>query len=111
MRSYLIEEIDPSDMSKITAALEEKAYKKPMDDIFWIAVPQNLLSAEQKDHHSQCGPHYMAVETGQNWIKLELLVRCREKIRCDCICYADARQRESMIEYMDQLIRNQDVRV
>ncbi|MFP4084457.1 MAG: hypothetical protein ACOCPS_06995 [Desulfonatronovibrio sp.] len=111
MRSYLVQEINDSDMTKILKSVTEKAYKIPMEGLFWITVPQNLLSQVQNEHQHQCGPHYMALETGKDWIKLELLVRCEQKIRCDCISYATPDQREFMIEYLDRLIRNQDVRV
>jgi hypothetical protein len=110
MRSYIVQEINSSDMDKVLETLGREAYKVPMDGIFWFLVPENLLSSRQKEH-KDCGPHYLALETGQDWLKLELLVRCRQKLRCDCISYCTPDQREFMIEYLDQLIRNQDIRV
>jgi hypothetical protein len=110
MRSYLVQEINLSDMSKLLEAISQKSYKNPVKDLFWILLPENLLSPEQKKH-KECGPHYLALETGKDWLKLELLVRCEQKLRCDCICYCTTEQRRFMIEYLDQLIRNQDVRV
>ncbi len=111
MRSYLIQEINTSDMSKLLESLSQKAYKIPVDGLFWFILPENLLSQKQEEHKNDCGPHYLALEAGNNWLKLELLVRCEEKIRCDCITYANPEQREFMINFLDQLIRNQDVRV
>ncbi|MFN2268642.1 MAG: hypothetical protein ABR542_04065 [Desulfonatronovibrio sp.] len=111
MRSYLIEEISTQDMSRIIEAVTLKAYKTPMENLFWIILPKELLTLEQKEHSDQCGPHYLALETGEDWVKLELLIRCERKIRCDCISYANPEQREYMIDFLDQTIRNQDVRV
>ncbi|WP_045215825.1 hypothetical protein [Desulfonatronovibrio magnus] len=111
MRSYLVEEINSQDMAKILDSISQKALKRPVEGLYWMMVPQDLLTDEQKAHAGQCGPHYMAVEVGDDWIKLELLVRCEKIIRCDCISYATNEQRETMINFIDQLIRNQDVRV
>ncbi len=110
MRSYLIQEISELDMPKLMEAITREAYKIPVDGLFWIILPENLLSVEQKEHRD-CGPHYLAIEAGEDWFKLELLVRCEAKLRCDCISYCNPGQREFMINYLDQLIRNQDVRV
>lgn len=111
MRSYLIQEINTQDMLKIIEGITPKAYKVPMDNLFWIVLPDNLLTPEQKKHSDRCGPHYLALETGEDWVKLELLIRCEQKIRCDCISYATPEQREYMIDFLDKIIRNQDVRV
>ena len=110
MRSYLVQEISLLDMSKLLEAITREAYKNPVDGLFWFILPEHLLSRGQKEHQG-CGPHYLALEAGDNWLKLELLVRCEQKLRCDCIAYANPQQREFMINYLDQLIRNQDVRV
>ncbi len=110
MRSYLVQDINSSDMAKIVEAIKQKSNKMPVEGLFWISLPEELLSEKQKEHQD-CGPHYLAIEVGDNWLKLELLVRCEQKIRCDCISYADPEQREYMIDFLDQLIRNQDVRV
>ncbi len=110
MRSYFIQEISPADMPKLLEALSSKAYKIPIKGLFWITLPRHLHSGKQLEH-VKCGPYYMAVEAGDDWLKLELLVRCEQKIRCECIAYATAEQRQYMMEYLDQLIRNQDVRV
>ncbi|WP_028575155.1 hypothetical protein [Desulfonatronovibrio hydrogenovorans] len=111
MRSYLIQEINNQDMPRILEKIKQEAFESPVEGLFWLALPGHLLSSEQSSHSADCGPHYMALETGPDWIKLELLIRCKQKIRCDCICYALPEQREHMINFLDQLIRNQDVRV
>jgi hypothetical protein len=53
-----------------------------------------------------------AVESpDQNSLRLELLVRARNKIRCSCVSYADSAQRKHMIEYLDQFIEELEVSV
>ncbi|WP_291318227.1 hypothetical protein [Desulfonatronospira sp.] len=111
MRSYMIQDIRPADMETITDYLRETGYKSPLEGIFWLPLPQELLGKAQKDHSGLCGPYYLALELGQDWLRLEFLVRSEQKLRCECIMYADARQREAMIDFVDELIRNRDVAV
>ncbi len=111
MRSYMIQELRPADMDKITAFLHEKGYKCPLDGIFWLPLPVDLWGAEQQKHREECAPFYLALELGPDWIRLELLVRSEQKLRCSCIMYADSSQRETMIDFVDDLIKNLDIAV
>jgi len=110
MRSYLVQELRAIDMKTITSHLREH-YKTPLEGLFWLPLPRNLWAETQKEHAQECGPYYMALELGQDWLKLELLVRSQQKLRCHCIVYADSRQREAMIDSVDELIRNRDIAV
>lgn len=115
MRSYLIEDLVEEDFDKIQAAFEELGFRGPIEDIYYLPLPEELLQPEQKEHIEECGPYFMALEfvkgTSENLIKLELLTRGRKKIRCSCITYATRPQREHMIEYLDQFIDEQEVSV
>lgn len=111
MRSYMIQDITPRDMDTITTHLKETGYKSPLDGIFWLPLPESLLGKAQQEHNSQCSPYYLALELGQDWLRLEFLVRSEQRLRCDCIMYADPRQREAMMEFLDELIRNRDIAV
>ncbi|GAB6888610.1 hypothetical protein JCM13304A_21090 [Desulfothermus okinawensis JCM 13304] len=102
MRSYLIDEIPRADIEKIRTYLREKKFKSPIEDIFWIQVPEELLTSEQKEHISSCGPYIFSLELGRDFIKLELLVRATNKIRCSCISFANLEQ----INYGINLIEN-----
>jgi hypothetical protein len=46
----------------------------------------------------------MAVETGRDWVRLELLVRAKRILRCACIAYATPEQQEYMISYLENLL-------
>lgn len=116
MRSYLIEDIYDTNAEKIIAALEERGLKGPIDGIFYMPLPQSLLAGQQVEHLDECGPYMMALEAidrvgDTHDFKLELLVRARGRIRCSCVTYATAAQREHMIEYLDGLIRDLDIPV
>ena len=115
MRNYLIEDISDEDYKKIVAALDEIKVNGPIEDIYYLPLPETLLQQEQKDHLGECGPYFMALEAikgiSDNQLKLELLVRGRNKIRCSCICYATSDQRRHMIEYLDQFIEELEISV
>lgn len=115
MRNYLIEDIDDEDYEKIIKALDEIKVNGPLEGIYYLPLPEGLLQKEQQDHLAECGPYFMALETikgiSDNQLKLELLVRGRNKIRCSCICYATHEQRKHMIEYLDQFIEELEISV
>jgi len=111
MRSYYIDEISQEDVQKFEDYLKYKNYHNPIDNIFWLPLPEDLLNEVQKGHLKECGPYYMALETGKNWLKLELLVRASGKIRCECIAYATPEQRDAVMEMLDNMLRNQDIPV
>ncbi len=109
MRNYLLEDIYKEDLKKITEALKELKFTGGLDGIFYIPVPENLLQDEQKEHLGECGPYFMALEVLENELKLELLVRARNKLRCSCVCYATPEQRNHMLDYLDNFINDLEI--
>jgi hypothetical protein len=51
----------------------------------------------------------MAVETGRDWVKLELLVRAKRILRCACIAYATPEQQEHMVSYLENLLKDLNI--
>jgi hypothetical protein len=111
MRSYLIEELTPDDMERIKARLTEKGFKGTLDDIFFIPFPLEMLNDEQTEHLPECGPYVLVLETGPDHLTLELLVRGTGKLRCSCISYCSPEQRNQMIDFLDNFIRELDIPV
>ena len=109
MRSYLIDEVSAENMEQIERHLTEKGFKGPLDHIYYIPFPQEKLNDEQQQHYGECGPYMLVLETGRNWLKLELLVRGRGKLRCSCISYCTPEQRQQMIDFLDNFIRELDI--
>lgn len=111
MRSYLIEDLVEDDLKKIAEALNELEMRGPLDGIYYLPLPGELLQREQQDHLGECGPYFMALELVEGasemsecQVKLELLVRARNKIRCSCVVYATPKQRRHMIDYLDRFL-------
>lgn len=109
MRSYLIDEISPSQMEQIKGFLEKYARESNLVRIFWVRIPDDLLSTVQLEH-DDCRPHVFAVELGQDWIKLEFFVRSREKIQCTCPAYCTTQQRDYIINFAHSMIKELDIR-
>jgi hypothetical protein len=103
MRQYVIDEIRKAEMERVRPYLVERTQTTGMTDIFWLALPEDLLSPGQWEH-PDCGPFYLAIEVGQDFVKFEFLVRARNKFRCDCIQYATPDQEAFLLQFAHTLI-------
>ena len=103
MRSYLIDEIPPADMEKIVEFLKRNAIRSELDDIFWVQMPEDLLSDIQYQHR-ECRPFVFAIELGSDWMKLEFFIRSLKGLRCQCQAYARPQQRILIIHFANNMI-------
>jgi hypothetical protein len=109
MRQYLIDEIPRAGMEAVSSYLKEKTVSSGMEEIFWLEIPEGLLSPIQETHKT-CGPHYLAIETGKDFVKFEFLVRCRKRLRCECVQYVTPRQESFLMEFAQTLIQAIDLK-
>lgn len=106
MRSIVFDEITPEDMDKLETWLKEQDLQSGIEHLYHFNLPPRLLTPEQQEHAPQCGPFYMAVETGRDFVRLELLVRAKAILRCACIAYATPEQRAHMEDYLENLLHD-----
>ncbi len=111
MRIYMVNDLTPEQMTRLRAHLDRKDMASSMNDLYWLDVPPELLTQEQRDHLPDCGPYSMGLELLDNAVQLELLVRARNKIRCSCVAYADADQRAYALDALDRLFHDLDIPV
>ncbi|SPD72582.1 conserved hypothetical protein [uncultured Desulfobacterium sp.] len=109
MRSYLIDEVSSSDMEKVSAFLSENAIKSNLNQLYWVKIPDDLLS-EKQYQHLDCRPHAFAVELGSDWIKLEFLVRSLKHMRCDCPGYSTKQQQDFIINFARNMIEQLNIK-
>jgi hypothetical protein len=109
MRQYLIDEIPKKEMERVREYLRERALPSGLKEICWLELPQDLLSPRQWEH-AACGPHYLAIETGKDFVKFEFLVRARNKFRCECIEYANAAQESFLLKFAHTLVTELDLK-
>ncbi len=105
MHTKYINNISRTDMGKIILDLERRGLKSAVDGLYWLPIPEHLLTSEQKAHAESCGPHALALETLKNGLCLEFLVRARGKITCSCVGLADETCEAFMLEYLDNMLK------
>ncbi len=108
MKQYVIDELRPEDYKKVKSYMDEYFGFSKIDGIYWIPIDVEILSGIQKEHE-QCQPYYFAVDLESNLMACELLVRTREKIRCNCISYATEQQRNWLINLIDAIFEKLEV--
>jgi hypothetical protein len=109
MRAYLIDEINPSHMEKINGFLEKHAIKSHLDQVFWVQIPDDILSDTQIKHVA-CQPHVFSVELGPNCVKLEFFIRSLKNMACTCPGYCTAKQMEYVIRFAHNMIERLGIR-
>jgi len=108
MKQYVIDEIRPRDFEKVKGYLEETYGGSGVDGLYWVPVDEALLSDVQQAH-TDCEPFFMAMELGPDRLAAELLVRTRGRVRCDCIHYADERQRNWLVQTVDAIFEKLEI--
>lgn len=109
MKQYVIDELRYADYEKLKGYLDERFGDSGVDRLYWIPVDEDLLEEVQKEH-VDCRPHLFAIELEEDRMAIELLVRTRNRIRCDCIRYADARQRNWLMDCLDAIFEKLDIK-
>ena len=102
MKQYVIDEIRPEEHRKIQAYLAQTYGAPELGGIFWVPLHAEILTTVQSDH-TDCQPFYFAIELQEASLHCELLVRTRNRVRCNCIAYASAEQRRWIIESVDAM--------
>jgi hypothetical protein len=81
-----------------------------MGSVYWIPLEQDVLSPVQREHEA-CAPHLAAVELDETRLSVELLVRTRSRVRCSCIAYATAEQRDWLMRRVDGILERLGISV
>lgn len=111
MKLYVIEDLTTDDLKAISQRLQAMELEAGLDGLYWLPVPEQYLSEIQQNHNDKCGPFAMALELLDDSLKMELLVRARNMLRCDCIAYAPPALQTHMMGYMDSLLAELGIQV
>lgn len=109
MRQYVIDQLSREERANIESFLKRTLKPGPMRGIFWIEVPQDLLSGEQLTH-DECGPYFFGVELGEEAVVFELLIRSQTNLHCSCIAYATMAQRDFVLRFIDRMLDEEKIR-
>ncbi|MBU1349315.1 hypothetical protein KJ781_04580 [Patescibacteria group bacterium] len=106
----VFDELMQDDLDKVRAHLQETLNPSRLPDVFWLELPADMLTPVQQEHGQSCGPHRVAVVLEEDSVRLELLVRAQESLRCACTDYATTSQREFFLGFMDRLLEETGIK-
>lgn len=110
MKQYLIDGFRLEDYEKIKSYCDENFGSPSLGTIYWVELDKDILSPLQASHED-CRPHVFALELDEKFLSCELLVRIKKNIKCDCMAYADAQQREWLISKIDAILDVLDITI
>jgi hypothetical protein len=103
MRQFVIDEMTPLERDNLDSYLKRNLKPAPLSGIYWLSLPEALLSEAQQGHGS-CGPFYFAVDLGKTRLCFEMLVRSSANLHCTCITYATPAQRQFVLDFIDRML-------
>jgi hypothetical protein len=109
MKQYVIDEIRPQDHEAIKTYLKRNFVPSTVEGIYWIPLDQALFTKIQAEHVA-CQPLYFAVALEKNLIAFELLVRTKNKVRCECMGYATKEQRNWLMACADAMFERLNIK-
>ncbi len=104
MRSYLIEGLEETQRARLAQLLTNMQLQGSMPDLFWLPIPQAMYTEIQQEHEAKCGPYVMAFEIHESSVQLELLVRAKNALHCNCVAYASPTVQMHMMRYVEELL-------
>ena len=110
MKQYVVDQLTPEDFQKLRSHFEEIFGEPDFDSLFWLPIEKLPLS-EVQQKHIDCQPHFVAVDLQEGQLVCELLIRTKNKMRCDCMGYATEPQRNGIIDLIDNLLDELGIRV
>ncbi len=108
MKQYVVDQLRFSDYEKLKAYLDQNFGAASMGQIYWVPLDGDTLNPIQAEHR-ECQPFFAAVELQAGQLSLELLVRTKNRIRCNCISYATEKQRNQLIRLVDDMLAQLEI--
>jgi len=102
VRQYVIDELRNDAIERVRHYLEAHCEKSDLDNLFWLQIPDDMLSSDQFTHR-ECQPHCAGIELGERFVIFEMLIRSRTSLKCSCIAYATPQQRQFILAFADRL--------
>ena len=108
MRLYKIDQLSREEKANVESYLNRTLQPGPMEGLYWLELPQDLLSAEQ-NVHEDCSPFFFAVELEAEAVSFELLVRSQTNLHCTCIAHATPAQRDFVLQFIDRMLQEEQI--
>ncbi len=104
MHSYLIDELTEDQTNSIIKRLDAMDLQSAVEGVYLLPIPKHLHNSIQNEHLDKCGPYVMALEIYEDCLRLELLVRAKSALHCNCVSYAQTELEQYMMRYVDSLL-------
>ena len=75
MEEEIIIPCSPTQKTELKKYLEQLEFTSSIPDLYWLPVPEEMLSKLQMEHLDSCGPYALALDTEGEEMVLETLVR------------------------------------
>ena len=109
MRQFVIDDLSPMERDNIDSYLKRNLKQGPMIGIYWLVLPEEILTETQKEH-TDCSPFYFGVEVEKALVRFEFLVRSNAHLHCDCIAHATSEQRQYVLDFLDTMLDEEQIR-
>ncbi|HCC54411.1 MAG TPA: hypothetical protein DEQ20_05735 [Desulfobulbaceae bacterium] len=109
MRQFVVDELSQEEQDNLESYLQRTVQSAPMEGMFWLPVPDDLL-AEAQQGHEQCGPFFFGIELGRNRLIAEFLVRSQSNLHCTCISYSTPAQRQFLLDFLDRMLADEQIK-
>lgn len=110
MKQYVIDQLRESDYDNILDFLQKNAEASEFGDVFWVNLPPELYNDVQREHE-KCKPFCFAVSLSLKQASFEMLIRSRQILRCNCIAFANAKQRDYIIDFADRMLDELKIKI
>ncbi len=109
MRQFVIDDLSPMERDNIDSYLKRNLKSGPMIGLYWIVLPDEVLTDIQKEHND-CAPFYLGVEVENDLVRFEFLVRSNAHLHCDCIAHTTKEQRQFALDFIDTMLDEECIR-
>jgi hypothetical protein len=75
LKILLIDELLDAEIKKAKEYLNSNTRKSPIDGLYWLELPEEILDNKQNNYKNKNEPLKIAIEVGKNWVRIELLLR------------------------------------
>ncbi|MBF0377547.1 MAG: hypothetical protein HQK72_08675 [Desulfamplus sp.] len=110
MKQYVIDGLSPYDYERLKKYCDENFGEPSLGAVYWVEIDESILNSMQKEH-IDCKPYYFALELYEQRLSSEFLVRIKKHIKCDCMGYADKKQREWLMDKIDGILATLDITI
>ena len=110
MKQYVIDQLRQQDIEALADHLGRQLGPPALERVYWLPLDPEYYSALQASHED-CHPLFFALQLKPGAFVGEFLVRTHQRVRCDCMAYANEAQRNWLISMMDDLIQQLDIPV